>query len=59
MTEQEQEKERRGAFMKTYGVSEEEMDFFEYIDGKFELLKIIIAALIVLLVLAVLAAIAL
>lgn len=55
----EQEKERREAFMKTYGVSEEEMDFFEYIDGKFELLKIIIAALIVLLVLAVLAAIAL
>ncbi|WP_305181367.1 hypothetical protein [Dubosiella newyorkensis] len=59
MTELEQEKERREAFMKTYGVSEEEMDFFEYIDGKFELLKIIIAALIVLLVLAVLAAIAL
>ncbi len=45
--------------MKTYGVTEEEMDFFEYIDGKFELLKIIIAALMVLLVLAVLAAIAL
>ncbi|EOS60930.1 hypothetical protein [Dubosiella newyorkensis] len=59
MTELEQEKERREAFMKTYGVSEEEMDFFEYIDGRFELLKIIIAALIVLLVLAVLAAIAL
>lgn len=53
----EKEKERREAFMKTYGVTEEEMGFFEYVYNVTHMMMMFVAiVLAVLLVLVALAA---
>lgn len=52
----EKEKERREAFMKTYGVTEEEMGFFEYVYNVTHTMMFVIIVLAVLLVLVALAA---
>lgn len=52
----EKEKERREAFMKTYGVTEEEMGFFEYVYNVTHMMMFVTIVLAVLLVLVALAA---
>ncbi|MEY8257030.1 hypothetical protein AAK706_04790 [Erysipelotrichaceae bacterium 66-17] len=49
------EKERRKAFMKTYGISEDEMDFFGYVHYITHTALAVIIVLTALLILAILA----